>query len=431
MLGSLLGQQFGGKRQLYDVLGYKHSPGFDDYMAYYQREGMAKRIIDAPANATWRHIPEIIEGEEEPKVTTFEQAWKDIAERLSIWHRFPRVDRLARIGQYAVLLIGTKGNLEEPVEKARAADVLYLTPYSEKHAPIDSWVDDTADPRFGLPLFYNLTTTSSNRNAKRETKVKVHHSRILHVAEDRLEDEVLGTPALEAVLNRLYDLEKVAGAAPEQFWLEVSRLVLGIKEGFSDWSVKDDPTAQKNMREQLDDLTHKLRNFIVLEGYEMQKQAGKDVNPGPTFDMIMALISGTTGIPKRILTGSEQGELASSQDETNWNARIQERRISHAEPNILRPFLDRLLLWGALPKPTDPYRVEWPSLFEMDDKDKAQVWLNVATAMEKLETVTLIAESEKRAMFEFPEDRPDDPEEEPIDEEDPAVQDQFARGKRK
>ena len=67
----------------------------------------------------------------------------------------------------------------------------------------------------------------------------------------------------------------------------------------------------------------------------------------------MKLISAASGIPLRIMTGSERGELASTQDDGNWASRIEERQLHFAEPMILRPLIDRLIELRALPEPSD------------------------------------------------------------------------------
>ena len=87
----------------------------------------------------------------------------------------------------------------------------------------------------------------------------------------------------------------------------------------------------------------------------------------------MKLVSVASGIPIRILTGSERGELASSQDDGNWAGRVEERQIHFAEPIILRPLIDRLISFGALPEPSDgEYEIEWQSLSDPGERENAE-----------------------------------------------------------
>ena len=146
-------------------------------------------------------------------------------------------------------------------------------------------------------------------------------------------------------------------------------MVLQAKDGFS--AVDSDD----RLTELMDELIHGLRRVIDLQGYEAKVLETSDVKPREAFEVAIALLSSATGIPQRILIGSEQGKMASTQDEINWNGRIADRQLNHAEPVILRPFIDRLIMTGALPRPGNEYTVTWPSLFELSDKEKAQIGL--------------------------------------------------------
>jgi hypothetical protein len=79
-------------------------------------------------------------------------------------------------------------------------------------------------------------------------------------------------------------------------------------------------------------------------------------------------------MPKRILTGSEMGELASSQDRDNWKDQVNGRQTQYAGPYIVRPLVDRLIAYGYLPPPAkgvDEYEVTWPHMQVMTDAEKA------------------------------------------------------------
>lgn len=111
---------------------------------------------------------------------------------------------------------------------------------------------------------------------------------------------------------------------------------------------------------------------------------------GP-FDVIMKLVSLASGIPLRILTGSERGELASSQDDGNWAGRIEERQLHYAEPVILRPLVDRLIFIGALPEPKDgEYRVNWQSLSDPGERERAETAEIVGRAAVNFQTASHI-----------------------------------------
>ena len=109
LLSAKLGQQFGGSRDTYSVLGYKKTLTFSDFYQRYRRQNIARRIVTAPPAATWRHTPTLKEDENPDQDTAFEAAWKSLERRLRVTAALEQVDRLAGIGRYGVLLIGVRG----------------------------------------------------------------------------------------------------------------------------------------------------------------------------------------------------------------------------------------------------------------------------------------------------------------------------------
>jgi hypothetical protein len=95
----------------------------------------------------------------------------------------------------------------------------------------------------------------------------------------------------------------------------------------------------------------------------------------------MQCISSETGIPLRVLTGSERGELASTQDTTEWLTFVQARREDHAESRIVRPSIDRLIELGLLPAPSEDYTVAWKDLFSISEKSRVEIGKGRANAL--------------------------------------------------
>jgi hypothetical protein len=117
---------------------------------------------------------------------------------------------------------------------------------------------------------------------------------------------------------------------------------------------------------------------------------GSDVvDPSGLFGIIISLIAAARGIPQRILIGSERGELASSQDMRNWSNVVMSRRTKFAEPYIVRPFANRLIKWGALPRPkTGKYSIEWANLFTPTELEEAQSSSLIINAITQFITAT-------------------------------------------
>jgi hypothetical protein len=190
-----LGKGFNGERDYYQVLGYDLEPEVDDFLARYTRDDIAGRIVDLPAQDTWKKRPILIDGEsrsdDEIPTSKFIQAWQmltdtDGDEAVNAHAYFERIDRLSGIGRFGVLIIGVRDNkaLDEPFEGRLSGpeDILYLRACSEASVMINpSDIDrNPQSRRFGKPLFYsiNIDNTSGGVYAR------VHYTRCIHVAED-------------------------------------------------------------------------------------------------------------------------------------------------------------------------------------------------------------------------------------------------------
>lgn len=363
---------YSDKRDLYQALGYKLDLEFDDFYTQYKRQDIAKAIIDRPVNATWQGSLELIETNE-PEDTDFEKAWKDLNRKLGIKTRLARADRLTGIGQYGVLLLGLNdaGNLDafkRPVS-AGAHNLLYVKPFSEKTAKISTFEEGTANERYGMPLLYDITVEAGVGSIKSNTIVQVHYTRIIHITDGNLESEVIGTPRLEPVFNRLMDIEKIVGGDAEMFWR-------GARPGFKGKTDPDytlTPDAKEALLDQLNEYEHNLRRFLINEGIDVEALVQQIADPSNHIETQLKMVSAETGIPLRILTGSERGELASSEDRGEWLTYVQARREEHAEPRILRPFIDRLIELQVLPTPENDYTVKWADLFSISEKARVEI----------------------------------------------------------
>lgn len=369
------------KRDLYKALGYADTISPEQYRGRFERGGIARTLVMEGPRATWAGNVFLVDDEDPDTQTPFEEAFGELAGRLRLWDRFRRADVLASIGEYACLLIGVadEAGLEQPLpEKFRAEQVLYLRPLGQDKATIERYVEDSSDQRYGQPEFYtlNLGEGSGRQRRRGSGGARVHWSRIVHLCESPLDNDVFGEPALRAVWNYLDDLDKCVGGGSEATWRQVNALLhLDL-----DPAAKIDPDVQAAMEAQLDEVIHGFRNVLQTRGIEASRIAGEVPKFGENVDKLLDLIAGTRRIPKRKLVGSERGELASSQDDDNWSETIQARRKQDAETWV-RSFVDRLIVHGALPEPsTGSYAVAWPERSDTDIAKQAAVASKMAAA---------------------------------------------------
>lgn len=425
------GLTFNGKRDYYEKFGYKRILEPADYRARFDRDGMAARIVEALPKATWRGGGELIEDENPEVLTAFETAWEELQKRLSIWPVMQRADVLAGLGRFSLILIGAPGGLDTPLPNPiRPEDIFYLTPYGENNVTIDQrdYEGNIVDPRYGRPNFYKLKTTLVENgvniiNSSRD--VRVHWTRVIHVSDGLLDSNIFGEPRLQRVWNLLDDLMKITGGGAEAFWLRANQ---GLQINL-DKDVKPVAGDLESLREQVDAYKHDINRIFRTRGVNVEVLGSDVANFAENTDAIILQISAATGIPHRILTGSERGELASTQDKNNWNERVSDRRLYFADPFVVRAFVDRLIEHQALPKPKD-YDVRWPEVQDLDETEKAALAKAYADINKTAgETVVLPNEIRDRVLGWDPLDPSeldDEEDEEEVDAEDDDEEDDNA-----
>jgi hypothetical protein len=382
ILSQKFGSQYGGDRNIYDALGYPRTEDlkFDDYYARYLRQDMAKAIIDKPVNATWRGELRIREAGERESETEFEKEVHKLDRDLKLKTWFSRLDKLTGLGHFSVLLLGLDDTVKEtdflnPVS-GKNKKLHYVKAISEEDVDIKHWEQNTANPRFGMPTVYEIDVYDPTQNSSHT--LQVHHSRVIHVIDGALQSDSYGRPRLEAIFNRLMDLEKITGGDAEMFWR-------GARPGYAgkeDEGYNLTPDARDAIKAEIKEYEHNLRRFINLKGMTLESLEQQVADPTGHFNVIIECISAVMGIPKRILIGSERGELASTEDRTQWLSEIKTRREEFAESKIIRPFFDRIIKYGIVPAPqTGDYSIAWEDLFAPSKKEKAEVGNTRAEAL--------------------------------------------------
>ena len=377
MLASRSGKSFGGDRNLYHTLGYPENLIYDDYLSMYKRADIAQRIIEAPVEDTWREPPELREndGEEADSDTPFTKAFNEFAQNVDLWNQLEQLDAITGIGHFGILLIGIRDakKLDEPVTgKISLNQIIYLQPYDEGQVTINTYVTDRGNPMYGMPETYTIDPGEGG-------SFPVHYSRVIHVVEKPRFSRVEGQPRLEPIYNRLMDLQKVLGSSAEAYWKLIYKgLTISTKDGYA---LPSNADQVSELEDKIDDYVNDFRRFFRLEGMEINDLGSQTVDPSNLVDIILSVIAATKGIPKRILMGSELGELASSQDASHWAGRITSRRTKYAEGRILKPLMMRLGAWQALTLPAI-FSWYWTPLFELSDTDKSTAAKAYAEALQ-------------------------------------------------
>lgn len=384
--------------------GYPKKLAIEDYMQMYERNDVAARVVDVEPNACWKEHPEIYETEEQRK-TEFEKAVDELVSTTRLYSYLSRIDRISGIGEYGVFFIGFDDGEEfdtpapgfdehNPLDTPGTTKVLYYRVFSQDQATIESYESDKKNRRYGLPLYYNLyfeeVSPDTDGAPSRVEVIKVHWSRVIHIADNLLTSEVFGQPRQRNVFNRLMDLRKINGGAGEMFW----------KGGFPGYSFEVDPQNgelgeddRQAIKDEILKWENGLTRYFAGVGVKMVSLMPQLTDPTPYVDNCLKLIAATKEIPIQFLVGRQSGsEAGRDQDNMAWTERVALRRNMYVTPCIIRPVIDRLQQAGALPpteekdgKPVE-YVVKWSPLAQMTEKEKAEVGLKRTEALARYAT---------------------------------------------
>ena len=359
--------------ELYAALDFPTNISYTDYRQRYKRQEIANRIVKSPVQGTWKNHPKIYETIDEE--TSFEIAYIKLVKELNLYYFLYKFDLLGALGRYSILFLGLDDNANPSIPADKSSNISFVTPISEGSAKIQTWDTNITSPRYGKPVTYKVITGSGDSIYSQSTSAPssaqtIHWTRVIHLAENSLESETYGIPYLEPVYNRLLGMEKLAGGSPEMYWR-------GARPGYTAQSSDNSIITDKQLealKDQLTDFFNNVTRWLYVEGVDISSLAPQVVSPKEHIDAQLQLISAYTRIPIRVLTGSERGQLASSQDERAWLSYLEERREEIAEDQIIRPFIDRMIGLGILPEPeTGEYFVEWEPLVVLSEKEKAEI----------------------------------------------------------
>jgi len=367
-----------------DVLMTKH------YTEMFGREGIGKRVVTVYPEECWSQHPEINENEDESDETEFEKAVKDLVKDLRLWEYLERIDILSGVGRFGVLLLGIDDGmpLDKPLPGVNditgeitpqgERKLLYLRPFDEGCVRVDRKVIDTTSPRFGYPMMYDITFRDYDTvSGIVETHLKVHWSRVIHIADNKEVSEIYGVPRMKPVYNRLVDVRKLLAGSGEMFW----------KGGFPGYAMEINPDIQDpeidvdSVKEEFRNYSEGLQRYLAIEGVSVKSLQPQVADPVGHFTTQVKAIAMTIGVPYRIFMGSEEAKLASSEDKSTWNERKKRRRENYLSPCVVRATLDRLQQIGVLKEAE--YEVNWPDPETPNDDDIASVAQKVSDALSK------------------------------------------------
>lgn len=271
---------------------------------------------------------------------------------------------------------GKNGKTRGPVNS-----LLFLRIFDESLVQVVQYEADLRNPRFGQPIMY-LVTLNDPRYPHTGiglplATLRVHWSRIVHLADCIRSSEIFAMPRMQPVFNNLLDLRKLYGGSAEMYWQ-------GALPGLS---LETHPNLgadfQANipqMQEMLRQYTEGLERWLYASGMTVRTLAPTVVDPSNQIQSQIDAICIQLAVPKRVFMGAERGELASTQDDANWNDRLRHRQSIYLTPRVICPMINRLIMLGILPQPKG-YSIKWPDLDSQTEATKATIAVQKVQAL--------------------------------------------------
>ncbi len=400
------------RRDIDDECGFPSIIETEHYREMYRRESVARRVVNLMPTESWAVQPTILETEDSDIQTEFEKAWEELPNSLitkswfradkdsnPIWEYLQRADVLSGIGSYGVILLGISDGLELSEEAApkKGQTLTFIRTFDQSLVSIAKTDMDIASPRFGWPIEYNIELSNAKQEAEfgetpihasptaeiANVGVKVHWTRVIHVADNLGSSEIFGTPRMQGPFNRLLGLRQTYGGSSEMYWkgaLPGLALQTPPQMGFEG---EISEQAASDMKDQMEKYMSGLQRYFTLTGLQANSLAPQVVDPTPQIDAYIKAICIQIGVPKRIFEGSERGELSSSQDAKAWNKRLTNRQNMYLTPRVVAPFVDRLIWLMILPEPKKTYSIIWPDLESLTEAERAEIAVKRTDSMVK------------------------------------------------
>lgn len=355
----------------------------------YEADGLARRIVDAPAEAMTR---EWIEIEQYPKVLGMledAKAKQGVTDMLC-WARLYG-------GAIAVIGLDDSANLTQPVNEAAVKNVLFVRAYDRHQVTIEQgdMDDDPLSRNFGMPKQYRVIPTLGG------APFVVHHSRVMRMDGDRLPDRALasnnywGASILWAGFESVRDIA-VAYHAAAHLVHEFTITQVGI-ENLSDLLQTEGGEATLIMRLLNLDLTKGYMKTVVTDANETYTRHNASVTGLPELLTKFAeRLSSVTGIPLTVLMGQSPAGLNATgeSDMRNWYDTIRAE-----QEDKLRGELEKLVKYALIAtegkEPAD-WHFAFRSLWSPSEKEEEETKKMRAERVDRLAMAGIIELDEAR-----------------------------------
>ena len=81
----ILGESYGGDRNIYQALGYSEKISYEKYLSYFKREDIAKTLIEKLPKSCWTNHPPTVT--DDTPDSEFERGYEEFDKQFSLYYR--------------------------------------------------------------------------------------------------------------------------------------------------------------------------------------------------------------------------------------------------------------------------------------------------------------------------------------------------------
>jgi hypothetical protein len=321
-----------------------------------RREPVAKKLVmDVSEDITdkWFTVDEIAKGEQTTeKGKTLDETVQTVLESLNAKSIFTRAIQHERRYGWSIVVLGFKDNAELAQPAQNPTEIDHLAVYSPRAVTVQTEDEDAKSERFGLPVLYKID------RGKNQT-LRVHYTRVLHIATRLDEHPSAGVPVLEIVWDDMTVYRNMRWAAGQVYWRMPGLMLFTLPKTYT--------TAEaQNFLTSLGDPN--ARTLIALpddKKLEILGAQGKVLNPEEFTNPILRSISMGAGIPKTKLEGTEAGAVTGSEvNQREYYKYVSDQQKVY-EDQTVGALIDLLMEIGQVTPDVD-YKITWANAFQLD-----------------------------------------------------------------
>ena len=364
----------GAKHNHYVDFGWPEQLTFNQLLGAYERNGMGNAAVEKTVSKTWEEMP-VFKENDKPEETTIESELRKRFEKIMFWQHISEVDRRSLVGGYSglILRLADSKQFHAPVDTVPGGleGLAGVIPAWKGQLTVSEWNDDLSQDDYGTPKMFSFNEANLKKDMEGQTRsFEVHPDRVILWSKD---GTVHCNSLLKAGYNSLIDMEKVSGAGGEGFYKNAkSAPVLTIDQGANLEAMakgmgKDVGEIADAMNEQVKDFNTGFDSMLLLQGMKAETQSVSLMSPEHFFGTPLMVFAASVSCPQKILTGSQTGERASTEDAAEWAKTNMSRRNLLCKPKLME-IIERLVKFKIL-KDVD-WLIEWSDLTEASASEK-------------------------------------------------------------